>query len=197
MLFSDRVRLAWINTPGKTAEEKQEYVFNRHATDALQKILGLGSVLSAQQYLNKLIADGLLIGDDGFFHWTDDMSNYTGASGDEPDGGDRVRRGPKPGPRRRATPEPPAEDAADDAGESMETNEIATDDLNIVLTRAPWMASAIKVAALLWRMQPHIRVLALEALKQFAALSAEDLPLTLNLLGAIFPEPLAESKDEE
>ena len=192
MLFSDRVRLAWINTPGKTAEEKQEYVFNRHATDRLQEIFGLGSPLSAQAFLVKLSDEGL-INDDC---WTDDMSNYTGTSGGTPDGDDRARRVPKIGPRPRATPEPPAEDAADDAGESTETNEVTINDLNVVLAQAAWMAPVLKIAALLGQMQSE-RALALAMIRQFATLSGEDMSRVLKILGAIFPEPPAESNEEE
>ncbi|MBI4993013.1 MAG: hypothetical protein HZC26_02665 [Candidatus Magasanikbacteria bacterium] len=183
MPFADRVRLAWNNTPGKTAAKKQEYVFNRHATDALQKIFGVGSVMYAQQFYDRLREEELITDADGSYNWANDMSNYNRADG------------PKPGPRPRVTPEPPAKDVVADAGESTETDEfISTDDLHIVFTHAPWLLPALKAAALLGRMQqPEERSLALGAIKQFTTLSAEDLPQALNTLNAIFSEsPSAE-----
>mgnify|MGYP001618443400 CR=1 FL=1 len=114
MLLPDRVRLAWTNTPGKTAEEKLGYVFNRHATDALQKIFGLGSAGSAYAFMVKLVDEDMINEDDHC--WANDMSNYTGESGgsgdDDDSGGGQANppvfapptRRPMPGPRPRPSP---------------------------------------------------------------------------------------------
>lgn len=209
MPFPDRVRLAWSNTPGKTAEEKQKYVFNRHATDALQKIFGLGSAGSAVAFMVKLTDEGMISEDEHC--WTSDLSNYNGESGagdgDDDDDSARgqhnppangpSRRGPKPGPRPKAAPEPPAEDTVTDAEETG-TAEVNTNDLEVVLSHAPWLASALRAAALLGQIAPDARILALEAIKQIAALSEEDIPWVLNMLNSIFHEPPpAEPEDEE
>ncbi|MBI4426955.1 MAG: hypothetical protein HY569_00505 [Candidatus Magasanikbacteria bacterium] len=183
MSFTDRVRHAWNNTPGETAVEKQEYLFLRNATDALQQIFGLGSPAYAQLFMDRLRQNDLIIGTDGSYYWANDMSNYS-----ETDG-------PKPGPRSRAS-EPPSEDVADDAGESTETDEVDSNDLHIVLARAPWMASVLRAAALLGQIAPDARILALEAIRKIAALPEENLPQALNTLNAIFHESLPAEEPE-